>query len=176
MKTLVLGGVRSGKSRLASRLASESGKPVVFLATARAGDDEMRARIEKHRKKRPAHWRVVEEPVHLADALGRFADQDAVLLVDCLTIWLTNLLCAEDEALLRGELDALIEHMAGIPNDIVLVSNETGMGIVPADALSRRFCDEAGMLHQKLAGLCDEVLLVVAGLAHPLKSSGQRRD
>lgn len=170
MRTLVLGGVRSGKSRMAANLAMETGKPVVYVATARADDEEMRARIALHQQHRPAHWRVVEEPVHLAAALRRFAGEDTVLLVDCLTLWLTNLICREDAALIDNEIAGLLDGVAGSTNDIVLVSNETNMGVVPPGALSRRFCDEAGTLHQRLAELCESVVLVVAGLPHTLKS------
>lgn len=175
MKTLVLGGVRSGKSRLAAGLASDTGRPVVYVATARGEDEAMRARIEQHKRDRPAHWRVVEEPVHLASALNRHDTEEAVLLVDCLTLWVTNLLCAEDDELLDAQLPALIDHVTNSRSDIVLVSNETSMGVVPMDALSRRFCDETGLLHQRLAGVCDTVILAVAGLPHTLKAPGTGR-
>lgn len=169
MKTLVLGGVRSGKSRIASRLAVETGLPVVVFATAQPSDKGMRARIEAHRRCRPAHWRVVEEPRHLAAALRRETG-GAVLLVDCLTLWLTNLLCAGDHALFDTERAALLSFVEDCSNDLVLVSNETNMGVHPMGELSRRFCDEAGSLHQELAQGCDTVILAVAGLSHVLKS------
>lgn len=169
VKTLVLGGVRSGKSRIAARLVTETGSPVVVFATAQRSDEHMRARIEAHRRCRPAHWRVVEEPRHLASALRREAG-GAVLLVDCLTLWLTNLLCGADPALFDMERAALLSFVDDCTNDLVLVSNETNMGVHPMGELSRRFCDEAGSLHQDLAQRCDTVILAVAGLPHVLKS------
>lgn len=169
MKTLVLGGVRSGKSRIAARLAAETNRPVVVFATAHGNDEGMRARIEAHRRSRPAHWRVVEEPCHLAAAL-RSEPAGAVLLVDCLTLWLTNLLGSDDPALLDTERAGLLRFANDCTNDLVVVSNETNMGVHPMGDLGRRFCDEAGMLHQELAGRCDTVILAVAGLCHILKS------
>lgn len=169
MKTLILGGVKSGKSRIAARLAAETDRPVVVVATAQRNDEQMRARIEAHRRWRPAHWRVVEEPCHLASALRRESG-GALLLVDCLTLWLTNLLCSSDPALFDTERAALLSCVDESANDLVLVGNETNMGIHPMGELSRRFCDEAGSLHQELARRCDTVVLAVAGLSHFLKS------
>lgn len=169
MKTLVLGGVRSGKSRIAAGLAARTKLSVVVFATARGNDEQMRARIESHRRSRPAHWRVVEEPVHLASVLRREA-RDTVLLVDCLTLWLTNLICRDDPALFDTERAALLSFVDDCPSELVLVSNETNMGVHPMGDLGRRFCDEAGVLHQELAGRCDSVILAVAGLPHFLKS------
>lgn len=175
MKALVLGGVRSGKSRIAARLASGSGKSVVVVATARACDEEMRARIEAHRRVRPAHWRVVEEPVHLASVLRDFEGDGTLLLVDCLTLWLTNLLLEEDPSLLETERGELLRCFRQHGGDMVLVSNETNMGVTPAGELSRRFCDEAGALHQELAELCDTVVFAVAGLPQLIKSPPAQR-
>jgi adenosylcobinamide kinase/adenosylcobinamide-phosphate guanylyltransferase len=169
MKTLILGGVRSGKSRLAEVLATRSAKPVTYIATATAGDGEMRARIEAHRARRAPEWTVVEEPIRLAGALEKHGANGAFVLVDCLTLWLTNLLVAGDEAKLTHERDALISILPTLSSEIVLVSNETGMGIMPLGELSRRFGDEAGRLHQELAQICDRVVLTVAGLPSLLK-------
>lgn len=169
MKKLILGGMRSGKSRLAERHARESGLPVTYFATAQAQDDEMRARIAHHQAQRPGHWQVVEEPLALAAALRRHAAENRCMLVDCLTLWLTNLLSIEDEARLRQETGALLEALPGLPGTIILVSNETGMGVVPLGELTRRYCDEAGRLHQDLAQLCDRVTFVAAGLPLVLK-------
>lgn len=169
MKQLILGGVRSGKSRLAERLAAASGLSVTYIATAVAGDEEMLARIARHRAHRPADWRLVEEPVHLAAALRAHAAADTCLLVDCLTLWLANLLCSDDTEALAREREALLATLPALPGTILLVANETNLGVVPADPLSRRFCDEAGCLHQELAALCDRVILTVAGLPHVLK-------
>ena len=168
--TLILGGVRSGKSRLAERLARESGREIVYVATAQARDDaEMRERIESHRARRPAHWRTVEAPLRLADALHAHDGANHCLLVDCLTLWLTNLLCADDPTQLARERDALIEALPTLQADVVLVANETSLGVVPLGELTRRFLDEAGVLHQRVAAQCARVLLTVAGLPLTLK-------
>lgn len=182
-RTLVIGGARSGKSAWAERLAQESGKQVVLVATAQAGDGEMRARIRHHQARRPAHWRTVEEPLLLADALRRACTPGTVVLVDCLTLWLSNLmLCGETALPEHGELvlpaafererTAFLDLLdAGPPGELVLVSNEVGMGIVPLGALSRRFADEAGRLNQDVAGRAERVLLVAAGLPLVLKGA-----
>lgn len=170
MRELILGGMRSGKSRLAEQHARESGLPVTYLATATVEDDEMRARIAHHQAQRPNHWQLLEEPLALASALQRHAAENHCVLVDCLTLWLTNLLCAEDEARLRQEVSALLDVLPSLPGHIILVSNETGMGIVPLGELTRRYCDEAGRLHQAVAQCCERVILTVAGL--PLKLKG----
>lgn len=169
MKTLILGGVKSGKSRLAEGLAKDSSMPVTYLATANVGDEEMRLRIAEHRTRRPADWSLVEEPLHLANALRAHAAPERCLLVDCLTLWLTQLLIEEDEALLQHEHRALLEVLPTLPGQLIMVSNETNMGVTPMGELSRRFCDEAGRLHQELAQSCDRVILTVAGLPHVLK-------
>lgn len=169
MKTLILGGVRSGKSRLAEQLAIKSGLPVTYLATATALDDEMRARIEAHRACRPAHWPLVEEPIRLAASLYAHAASNRCLIVECLTLWLTNLLTATDSAIFERELTALLNALPKLAGRIILVGNETNMGVIPMGSLSRRYCDEAGRLHQNLARLCDRVVLTVAGLPHVLK-------
>ncbi|BCB28061.1 bifunctional adenosylcobalamin biosynthesis protein CobP [Sulfurimicrobium lacus] len=168
---LILGGARSGKSALAERLARESWLAVTYIATATAGDGEMSERIAHHRARRPAEWRVVEEPLRLASAMKAHAAPDRCLIVDCLTLWLNNLLAAEDESRLRDECDALLHTLPDLPGRILLVSNEVGMGIVPLGELSRRFCDEAGRLHQHLAQICDRVVFVAAGLPLVLKGN-----
>ncbi len=168
-KTLILGGVRSGKSRLAERLARDTSLPVIYVATATADDDEMRQRIEQHRQHRPAQWLIVEEPIQLANAIKTHAAPNHCILVDCLTLWLTNLLVTDDLALLEKELAALLHALPNVPGQLILVSNETNMGITPLGELSRRYCDEAGRLHQQLAQLCDRVVLTIAGLPHVLK-------
>ncbi|MHB1619728.1 MAG: bifunctional adenosylcobinamide kinase/adenosylcobinamide-phosphate guanylyltransferase [Sulfuricella sp.] len=167
MKELILGGVRSGKSALAERLAAESGLDVVYIATATVGDSEMAERIAHHRARRPARWELVEEPLRLAAALRGAAASERCLLVDCLTLWLNNVIA--DEALFQQERSALLEMLPGLPGRVILVSNEVGMGIVPLGELTRRYCDEAGRLHQDLAQLCDRVTLVAAGLPLVLK-------
>lgn len=169
MKTLILGGVRSGKSRLAERLAGAAGAPVTYIATATAGDTEMRTRIEAHRTRRPDHWHLVEEPIRLAAALREQASGDRCILVECLTLWLTNLLLAEDTSALDREYAALLHTVPELPGRLILVSNETNMGVTPLGELSRRYCDAAGLLHQALAGCCERVVLTVAGLPHVVK-------
>ena len=171
MKTLILGGVRSGKSRLAEHLARESQRSVTYIATAHPGDAEMQARIRVHQQRRPGEWSLIEERIALAQVLAAQDRADGLLLVDCLTLWLTNLLLLEDPDRLRQELTALPEVLPDLRSDVVLVSNETGLGVVPMGELSRRFCDEAGCLHQALAQCCDRVIFTVAGLPHVLKGA-----
>lgn len=171
MRTLILGGARSGKSRLAEKIARESGLAVTYLATAQAQDAEMAARIAAHRARRPEHWQSVEEPLQLADVLRRHAAADRCLLVDCLTLWLTNLLIHPDAERFARERADLLATLPMLPGLIIMVSNETGMGIVPLGELTRRYCDEAGWLHQEVATLCDNVLLTVAGLPLTLKGT-----
>ena len=169
---LILGGVRSGKSRLAERMASDSGTPVTCIATATAGDDaEMQQRIARHRSRRPSSWHTVEEPTQLACRLRELCAPQHCVIVDCLTLWLTNLLCSTDPACLRGQVDELVETLPRLPGTLILVGNETGLGVVPLGALSRRFVDEAGELHQRLAQRCEQVILTVAGLAQVLKGA-----
>lgn len=168
MKEFILGGARSGKSAFAQQRAHTSQLKVFYLATAEAGDAEMATRIARHRAERPADWYLVEEPLALAAALRTHAAPDRCLLVDCLTLWLSNLLAASDERLL-AERSALLEALPALPGHIVLVSNEVGQGIVPTHPLARRFRDEAGWLHQAIARHCDRVIFVVAGLPLTLK-------
>ncbi len=172
MRSLILGGARSGKSALAERLAIASGRDVVYIATAAAAgfdDGEMTERIAHHRARRPVHWHCVEEPLALAQTLYLHARSDRCVLVDCLTLWLSNLLGADDPARFQCERDALLELMPMLPGQIVLVSNEVGLGIVPMGELSRRFVDEAGRLHQALAAACERVVFTAAGLPLVLK-------
>lgn len=170
-RTLILGGVRSGKSRLAEGLARDCGLPVTYLATARAGDAEMMRRIDAHRRRRPHQWRVVEEPLDLPGAIGRESGPDHCLLVECLTLWLTNLLMEADCGDIAEPIDALVSAVRRSPGRLILVGNETNMGVVPLGELSRRYCDLAGAMHQRLAGDCDQVLLTVAGLPLALKGA-----
>ena len=171
MLQLILGGARSGKSRLAEKLAAESGCAVTYIATSQPLDGEMNERVRHHRERRPEHWALIEEPVELARVLRDNARSDACLLVDCLTLWLTNLLMLEDLQRLNAERDALLECLAELPGEILFVSNETGMGVVPLGELTRRYVDEAGWLHQALAERCQRVVLTVAGLPLTLKGT-----
>ena len=170
MKTLILGGVRSGKSRLAERLAAGTGKPVTYVATATAGNDaEMAARIAAHQARRPAGWALVEEPLALAAALRTHARADACVLVECLTLCMKSPVVDDDAAALEREQVALLAALDELPGELILVGNETGMGIVPLGELTRRYCDAAGRLHQDIAARCGRVLLTVAGLPLALK-------
>ena len=171
MLQLILGGARSGKSRLAEKLAAESGCAVTYIATSQPLDGEMNERVRHHRERRPEHWALIEEPIELARVLRDNARADACLLVDCLTLWLTNLLMLEDLQRLNAERDALLECLAELSGEILFVSNETGMGVVPLGELTRRYVDEAGWLHQALAERCQRVVLTVAGLPLTLKGT-----
>lgn len=170
-RTLILGGVRSGKSRLAERLATESQLSVTYIATATIEDEEMRERIAAHRVRRPDHWQVVEEPLQLASVLIQYANEEHCLLVDCLTLWLTNLLVHPDTSRLDIERAAFLKALPHLTGKLILVSNETNMGVTPLGELSRRYCDEAGKLHQELAQHCEQVVLTVAGLPLMLKGA-----
>ncbi|WP_278956657.1 bifunctional adenosylcobinamide kinase/adenosylcobinamide-phosphate guanylyltransferase [Aquipseudomonas alcaligenes] len=169
MLELILGGARSGKSRLAERLATQSGLAVTYIATSQALDGEMSARIQHHRQRRPSDWGLVEEPLELARALRDNAAPGRCLLVDCLTLWLTNLLMLDDDTRLAMQRDAFLEALAELPGRIILVSNETGLGVVPLGELTRRYVDEAGWLHQAVAERAERVLFTVAGLPMLLK-------
>jgi adenosylcobinamide kinase/adenosylcobinamide-phosphate guanylyltransferase len=171
MRTLILGGARSGKSALAERLAAESGHEVVYIATAQAHDEEMAARIAHHRAQRPAHWLSVEEPLALAAALETHARPGRCVLVDCLTLWLSNLLGSPDGERFKQERDALLHLLPSLKGQVLMVSNEVGLGVIPMGELTRRFVDEAGRLHQALAAQCERVAFVAAGLTLPLKGS-----
>ncbi|TNB85895.1 bifunctional adenosylcobinamide kinase/adenosylcobinamide-phosphate guanylyltransferase [Pseudomonas sp. Fig-3] len=171
MLQLILGGARSGKSRLAEKLATDSRLPVTYIATSQPLDGEMNERVAQHRARRPAEWALVEEPLALARVLRDNAGSGHCLLVDCLTLWLTNLLMLDNPEQLNAERDALLECVGALPGEIIFVSNETGMGVVPLGELTRRYVDEAGWLHQALAERCQRVVLTVAGLPLTLKGT-----
>jgi adenosylcobinamide kinase/adenosylcobinamide-phosphate guanylyltransferase len=165
---LVLGGARSGKTALAERLAIRSGGKPAYLATAEALDSEMRDRVATHQRGRAGRFTTIEEPLALSQALTRAALDHDVVLVDCLTLWITNLLIAnKDVAGAVSELSATLTELDTAR--IILVSNEVGLGIVPDNALARTFRDLAGSAHQRLAEICDDVYFVVAGLPMTLK-------
>ncbi|ENX02279.1 hypothetical protein F900_01343 [Acinetobacter modestus] len=169
MLQLILGGARSGKSRLAEQTAKETGLSVIYIATAQALDTEMQQRIAHHKQQRPAHWQVFEEPTYLADRLLQCDQANQLILVDCLTLWLSNLLLAEDSALQQQQIQQLLNVLPQLKSKIILVSNETGLGVVPMGELSRRFVDEAGRLHQNLGQLANKVVFCVAGFPMILK-------
>jgi adenosylcobinamide kinase/adenosylcobinamide-phosphate guanylyltransferase len=171
MLQLILGGARSGKSRLAEKLACDSALAVTYIATSQPLDGEMNERVAHHRARRPVEWALIEEPIELARVLRDSARVDRCLLVDCLTLWMTNLLMLEDDQRLIAERDALLDCLASLPGEIIFVSNETGMGVVPLGELTRRYVDEAGWLHQALAERCQRVVLTVAGLPLTLKGT-----
>jgi adenosylcobinamide kinase/adenosylcobinamide-phosphate guanylyltransferase len=165
---LVLGGQRSGKSRYAERLVTESGLARIYLATATAGDGEMAGRIAAHRERRTGEWATVEEPLDLSGALDRVARAGAVVLVDCLTLWVNNLFAAGRDVGAAGE--ALVAALVRAGGPVVLVSNEVGSGIIPDNALARAYADALGVLNQRVAAAVARVILVVAGLPLVLKS------
>jgi len=171
MKQLILGGARSGKSVLAERRAEASGKQIVYLATSDCpADPEMRQRVDQHQSRRPENWQLVEEPVRLAETIQQHNQEGKLLLVDCLTLWLTNLLLSEEGSFLQPELDALDQLLEKpLAADVLFVSNEVGCGIVPMGELSRQFVDYTGALHQRVAARCDKVTMVVAGLPLEVK-------
>jgi adenosylcobinamide kinase / adenosylcobinamide-phosphate guanylyltransferase len=164
--TLVLGGARSGKSGFAQAQAEAQGGRLVMIVTAQAFDDEMRARIEQHRRERGDVWRTVEAPLDLPQALEALSGDD-VVVVDCLTLWLSNLMLSERAC--EPETTALLAALARMKNPVWLVSNEVGLGIVPENALARRFRDEAGRLHRLVAAQADHLVLMVAGLPLTVK-------
>jgi adenosylcobinamide kinase/adenosylcobinamide-phosphate guanylyltransferase len=181
---LILGGARSGKTNhaitLAASLSAVQRAPVVYVATAQALDDEMRYRIDRHRAQRPQSWQTIEAPSQLAATLR--AQPPAILLVDCLTLWLSNALLLDfDEATPNApvrrwdeERAAFLQWLAAYRGVALLVSNEVGSGIVPASALARRFQDEQGRLNQEAAAVCESVTLVAAGIAVPVKARAQK--
>lgn len=168
MKQFILGGARSGKSHYAEQQAKASGKTVIYIATATPGDDEMRERILKHRQQRPDHWQLVEEPINLAEVLLQYDNPDHCLLVDCLTLWLSNCL-AQGDAFVEQQQSQLMNTLLGLGADVIFVSNEVGHGLVAMNKLARKFVDESGRMHQRLAQVCDRVVFVSAGLPQVLK-------
>jgi len=168
MKTLILGGVKSGKSRYAESLASAISTSVTLVATAAVRDEEMAIRIARHQEDRLASWQTVEEPIQLGKVLSSISTAD-VVVIDCLTLWLTNLLMHPDANKLNEEIDDFEQAIIDCNYPLILVSNETNMGIVPLGELTRKYCDQVGLLHQRLAKVCDKVQLIVAGLPLTLK-------
>ncbi len=173
--TLILGGARSGKSDwaqgLAESLAAGPGQALIYLATGQARDSEMRARVARHQARRGPRWTTLEEPLELGPTLSRVADDNAVVLVDCLTMWQSNLLTLAglDEAGVEARGRQLAALLPELPGVVILVGNEVGLGIVPDNALARGFRDQAGLLHQNLAQVCGRVIMVMAGLPLALK-------
>ncbi len=173
LRQLIFGGARSGKSRLAEQITKCSGERVQYIATADASfnDTEMRTRVEHHRLQRPVHWDTLEEPKYLADAIAKAATTHDAVMIDCLTLWLTNCLMMDEEqpGFWADQCVAFLEQLKKIDIPVCIVSNEVGMGIVPMGELSRRFVDEAGFLNQAVAGVCERVIFTAAGLPLTLK-------
>jgi adenosylcobinamide kinase / adenosylcobinamide-phosphate guanylyltransferase len=164
---LILGGARSGKSRMAEDLGRAWSGPRIYLASGEAGDEEMQDRIALHRQGRGDSWVTVEEPVAVLERLRVLSDAGTFILFDCVTLWLSNLIHRSLDV--RTAVDELADALPGLPGRIVIVSNEVGLGIVPDNALARHFRDEAGRANQKLAEACGEVIFVAAGLPVKLK-------
>lgn len=176
MKTLILGGVRSGKSRYAEQLAIQSAQQLdaklIYIATSFPQDEEMQQRVEEHQTQRKLSgkdWITIEETLYLADALKAQDKPKTIILIDCLTLWVTNLLCHQDKNLLDTETHKLLRLLPKLNATVFFVSNETGLGVVPMDKLSRQFLEKMGLFHQQLAKLCDSVDFVVAGLPMCIK-------
>lgn len=165
--TLVLGGARSGKSNFAEEMLVTHRRGCVYLATAEILDDEMAERVRKHRARRDADWRNVEAPLDIAAAIVAETEQGAAVLVDCLTLWLSNLMHARRDP--EAETKVLVTALGQCGGPVVFVSNEVGLGIVPDNALARAFRDQAGRLNQRMAAVADEVFFVAAGLPMKLK-------
>lgn len=160
-RVLVLGGARSGKSRIAQQLAEASGTTRILVATAQGFDHEMRERIAHHRAERDSSWQTYEAPLDLAGSLCAHAGPQRIVVVDCLTLWLSNIMLDGRDCVREGE--RLIDALRAVEGPVVLVSNEVGQGIVPANALGRSFRDEQGRLNQRIADACDAVVFVAAG-------------
>ena len=166
---LILGGARSGKSRLAEQIAKDSNLNVTYIATAQAFDHEMQARIDHHQAQRPGHWTVIEEPLYLADCLIELDQPNQLILVDCLTLWMSNLLMHENAELQMQQCQKLLDIVPILQAEVILVSNETGLGVIPIGEISRKFVDESGRLHQQLGQIAEKVIFCVAGFPMMLK-------
>ena len=170
--SLILGGARSGKTGFALEYATRLGSQRVYIATAQALDGEMERRIKEHQRNRSSDWKTIEEPLRLSTVLGSLERETDVVVIDCLTLWLSNLMTKMegDEKQIRDEMDLLVTSVSSPSIPIIIISNEVGLGIVPADGMSRLFRDLSGFLHQQLAELATEVYLMVAGI--PMKIKG----
>ncbi|MCL6234781.1 bifunctional adenosylcobinamide kinase/adenosylcobinamide-phosphate guanylyltransferase [Acinetobacter sp. ANC 5579] len=165
----ILGGARSGKSRLAEQKAKESAQAVIYVATAQAYDEEMQERIQHHQADRPEHWGLIEEPLYLADRLFEIDQAHQTILIDCLTLWMSNLLLHEQADFQQHQCQKLLKVLPTLKSDIIIVSNETGLGVVPMGQISRKFVDESGRLHQQIGQIADHVVFCVAGFPMILK-------
>lgn len=170
-KTLIIGGIRSGKSHYAESLLKKSSLSISYIATAKADDEEMHQRIASHQASRPTDWRIIEEPYALAETLLHYDQTGHIFLVECLTLWITQLLCLDDDDRMYTELDAVHNILPTLKAEIIFVSNEVGLGIIPYDKISRRYVDIAGRFNQQIAAYVDDVVFVIAGLPHTIKTS-----
>lgn len=171
---LIIGGARSGKSCFAQRLAEQYAEGIVLIVTAEILDAEMAARVSQHRAERPPHWQVIEAPLDLPQAIRAARSAAHCVLVDCLTLWLSNILCTQPNTL-GARVEALCAELSRAQGELLLVSNEVGWSIVPENALARTFRDEQGRLNQRVAAIVDQVTLVAAGLPLQLKGGACKR-
>lgn len=169
MLQLILGGARSGKSRLAEKIALESGLNVIYIATAQPLDEEMQERILHHQESRPREWQVIEEPLYLSEKLQEIDAQNQLILIDCLTLWMSNLLLQDASELQMSQCQKLLTILPNLKSEIILVSNETGLGVVPMGNISRKFIDESGRLHQQIGQIAQKVVFCIAGFPIILK-------
>ncbi|GAB3478764.1 bifunctional adenosylcobinamide kinase/adenosylcobinamide-phosphate guanylyltransferase [Marinomonas epiphytica] len=169
MKHLVLGGVRSGKSAFAEETVAKYSDSVCYIATSQAWDNSMAERVRKHQDRRPESWQLIEEPISLGETLASLNGSGKAVIIECVSLWLTNLLCLEDEARLAVEKQAFLTAVEAFDGSLVIVSSEVGLGIMPMNEMARRFGDEVGELNQMLAKLTERVTLVAAGIPMPLK-------
>lgn len=167
-RIFILGGIRSGKTKFACKTAQDSGLDVIYIATAKAIDQEMTERIYQHQSERPVNWGLVEESLYLAKTLETYAKPDRFLIVDCLTIWLSNLLMSENH-ILCTEVNKFLNILPKINGNILLVSNEVGHGIIPDNILARKFSDKIGLIHQAVAKDCNQVFIIISGIAKMIK-------
>lgn len=170
----ITGGVRSGKSQFALKLAQNFPGPKAYLATAQALDNEMAERIQRHKKNRPKDWQTLEEPLQLAEVIQEYGDRFRLILLDCLTLWISNCLMAkwEEKKILKGAAQ-LLKVSRGKRCSVIFVSNEVGLGIVPDNPSARAFRDLSGLIHQRVARQADEVYLMVSGIPQKIKAKGQ---
>lgn len=175
-KILITGGVRSGKSRYAVNRALNYAVPRVYLATAETFDDGMRERIAKHQAERKSDFLTVEEPLDLAGRIENLEFQPAVVLIDCLTVWVNNLIYhfGEKDLRIQKAIQDLMQQIEGSKLPVILVTNEIGLGVMPENALARHYIDQLGTLNQSMASICDEVILIVAWIPQRLKGVGSR--
>lgn len=173
MIEFVLGGARSGKSNYAEQQAIKSEKQVIYIATAEAIDSEMQSRINIHRQHRPQNWKTVEEPLALAKIIKKYDATQYYLLIDCLTLWLSNILFDRkgelQQVIFKKQIDELLAILPTLSCQIILVTNEVGLGVIAMNKMTRLFVDEAGRLHQEIAALSDKVVFITAGLPQTLK-------